>query len=121
MGNLAADAKVVRLESGFAIVEFVVAVDNRVKHGGEWLDETSFFPVKAFGKYAESLAPYLLKGQQVGVTGRGKVDRWETNGEKYSRVVIEASTVQFVGPRRHQNTENPGNERLPNDYGQAPF
>ena len=60
---------------------------------------TSYFDVVIWGKTAENIKPYLGKGKQICINGRLRQDRWESNGQKNSRVVIVAETVQLLGGR----------------------
>lgn len=92
---------------------------------------TSYFDVVVWGKTAENIKPYLGKGKQICINGRLRQDRWESNGQKNSRVVIVAETVQLLGghdngagsgrnnqytaPQRPQDYDNGGefNEDIP--------
>ena len=58
---------------------------------------TSYFDVVVWGKTAENIKPYLGKGKQICINGRLRQDRWESYGQKNSRVVIVAETVQLLG------------------------
>ena len=105
VGRLTRDAVQKYLQSGLSVVDFSIAVNRSVKKGDKWEDEASFFDVTLFGKSGEAVAQYLTKGQQIAVAGELKQDRWEKDGQKHSRVVIVADTVQLVGGKhqdRHQ-------------------
>lgn len=88
------------LPNGTARANVGIAV-NRSRKGadGQWADETSFFDVTIWGKTAENLKQYLVKGQQIAVDGFLKQDRWEKDGQKFSRVAIVANSVQLCGGR----------------------
>ena len=88
------------LPNGTARANVGIAV-NRSRKGadGQWADETSFFDVTIWGKTAENLKQYLVKGQQIAVDGFLKQDRWERDGQKFSRVAIVANSVQLCGGR----------------------
>lgn len=60
---------------------------------------TSYFDVVVWGKTAENIKPYIGKGKQLCINGRLRQDRWESNGQKNSRVTIVAETVQLLGGR----------------------
>ena len=81
---------------------------------------TSYFDVLVWGKTAENIKPYLGKGKQICINGRLRQDRWESNGQKNSRVVIVAETVQLLGGR--DNSAGPGGNnqqtapQRPQDY-----
>ncbi len=97
IGRLTRDATLTYTSGGMAICKFAIAVNARVKQGESWADEASFFDVTVFGKTAEAINQYLVKGKQVAVDGRLKQDRWEKDGQTHSRVVINADNVQLLG------------------------
>lgn len=57
----------------------------------------SYFDVVYWGKPAESIKAYITKGKQLAIDGRLKQDRWEKDGNKYSRVYIIADNIQLLG------------------------
>ena len=57
----------------------------------------SYFDVIYWGKPAEAIKPYITKGKQLGIDGRLKQDRWEKDGNKYSRIYIIADSIQLLG------------------------
>ena len=79
---------------------------------------TSYFDVVVWGKTAENIKPYLGKGKQICINGRLRQDRWESNGQKNSRVVIVAETVQLLGGRDNSAGAG-GNYQQPTQH-QAP-
>ena len=97
IGRLTRDAALKHTAGGMAIAEFSIAVNRQEKHGETWVDEPSFFDMAIFGKRAEGLAPYLLKGQQVAVNGELKQDRWEKDGQKNSKVAFQVNDLQLLG------------------------
>lgn len=88
---------------GTARLSISIAVNRSEKRGGEWADKASFFDVTVWGKTAESIRPYLSKGKQVAVDGYIDQQRWEKDGQKYSRVVIVANSVQLLGGGKDGN------------------
>ena len=79
---------------------------------------TSYFDVVVWGKTAENIKPYLGKGKQICINGRLRQDRWESNGQKNSRVVIVAETVQLLGGRDNGagsggNYQQPAQQQAP--------
>lgn len=86
---------------------------------------TSYIDVVVWGKTAENIRPYIGKGKQLAINGRIRQDRWENNGQKNSRVIIVAETIQLLGGRNDGNTSG-GNYQQPapqpqeNDAGGFP-
>jgi len=99
VGRLTRDAELKYTNSGYAILKFSLAVNRSVKRDESWQDEASFFNAVIFGKRAESLAQYMLKGKQIGITGELKQDRWEQEGQSRSRVEIVVNNLQFLGSK----------------------
>jgi single-strand DNA-binding protein len=97
IGRLTRDAELKYTQAGFAISNFSIAVNRRRKNGEQWVEEANYFDINLFGKQAESLKPYLVKGKQIAVEGELKQDRWEQEGQPRSKVVISANNVQLLG------------------------
>ena len=83
--------------SGTARANVSIAVNRSAKRGEEWVDEVSYFDITIWGKTAENLKPYLLKGKQIAVDGYLRQDRWEKDGQRVSKVGIVANSVQLLG------------------------
>lgn len=97
IGRLTRDAELKYTAGGFAIASLAIAVNRRKKDGDQWVEEVSFFDVTLYGKSAESLKQYLVKGKQIAVVGELRQDRWEKDGQKFSKVIIAANNVQLLG------------------------
>ena len=93
--------------NGQARANVSIAVNRSKKKGDEWIEEVSYFNITIWGKTAENLKPYLIKGKQICVEGHLHQDRWEHEGKKESRVTIIADNVQLLGGKS-ENT-NPDN------------
>lgn len=106
MGRLTQSVECRYLKSGTPIMEMTVAVNRNVKKGEQWEQEGSFFTVKTFSKYAESLAKknLLLKGARVILKGSMVQERWEKDGQKKSRVVVMADEFNLVDFKKDEQT-----------------
>lgn len=104
-GRLTRDAEL--KQAGYTtICEFCIAVNERRKNRNtdEWEDVPNFFDVSLFGKYAEAVAPRLLKGTKVFVDGRLHYSTWQAqDGSKRSRVSVYADTVETASQASPQN------------------
>jgi single-strand DNA-binding protein len=82
--------------SGTAILKFSIAIDRRFKNkAGD--KETDFFNCIMFGKSTEGLAPYILKGKQIGIVGSVQTGSYEAkDGTKRYTVDIMVNEVQFL-------------------------
>ncbi len=119
VGRLTRDAELKYTNSGYAILKFSLAVNRSVKRDESWQDEVSFFNAVIFGKRAEAIAQYMLKGKQIGIAGELKQDRWEQDGQSRSRVEIVVNNLQFLGSKgsgapqgSHTPTESPAGNQV---------
>ena len=85
--------------NGQARASVSIAVNRSRKNGEQWIEEANYFDVTIWGKTAENLKPYLTKGKQIAVDGYLKQDRWEEDGQKFSKVGIVADSVMLLGGR----------------------
>ena len=91
-----------------AIISLAVHRSHKDSNSGEWVDEASFINVTLWGKQAESLKPYLVKGQQIAVDGYIKQDRWEKDGKKFSALTVIANSIQLLGGRKSSDNDSNG-------------
>jgi single-strand DNA-binding protein len=112
VGNLTKAPELRTTPSGTSVCSFSVAVNEYYK--GE--QRASFFEVVAWGKVAENVDKYLDKGSKVAVQGNLKQDRWENDkGDKRSKVKINAFSVEFLTPKKKNDTEDSDLEDAIND------
>ena len=97
VGRLTRNAELKYTNSGAAVSKFSIAINQRRKKDDQWVDESHFFDIVLWGKTAESLNQYLVKGKQVGIEGQLRQDRWEQEGQSRSRVEIFATNVMLLG------------------------
>jgi len=114
-GRLVRDAELKTTAGEFMVCNFSIASNYRKKQGDQWEDAANFFDVALFGKQAESLQQYLLKGKQVTVTGELRQDRWQQNGQYKSKVYVVADSVQLFGGNGNSNGSN-GNHNSDNGF-----
>ncbi|MBP5443906.1 MAG: single-stranded DNA-binding protein [Treponema sp.] len=99
IGRLTRDAELSYLPSGSAVAKMSIAVNRSRREGEQWVNEVNYFDISLFGKQAESLKAYLLKGKQIAVQGSLRQDRWEKDGQKFSKVNVIANSVELLGGR----------------------
>lgn len=97
VGRLTRDAELKYTSGGMAVCKLSLANNYSRKSGDEWKEEVSYFDISMFGKRAESVSKYLTKGKPVAISGTLRQERWESNGEKRSKVVIIANDVEMFG------------------------
>ena len=97
-GNLTRDAELRRTQSGMAILNLGVAVNDRRRNNqtGEWEDYANFIDCILFGARADAIANYLTKGTKVAVEGKLRWSQWEKNGEKRSKIEVVVDEIEFM-------------------------
>ena len=100
IGNITRDAELRYTPQGTAVASFNIAVNDKYKSNGEMKTDVLFLECVMFGKRAESVSPYLLKGTQVLVDGKLKEEKWEKNGEKKSKMKLMLNDVQLLGGKK---------------------
>lgn len=99
VGNLTRDPEVRYIPSGTAVCDIGLAVNDRVKRGEQWVDEVTFVDITLWARTAEIAKEYLTKGSAVLIEGRLKLDSWEKDGQKRSKLKVVAEKMQMLGGR----------------------
>ncbi len=99
LGRLTADPEMRYTPKGTAVCDLRMAMNRQYTDpaSGEKKEEATFVDVTAWGRQAEISAQYLKKGREVFVEGRLKMDQWEQDGQKRSKLTVTAEQVTFVG------------------------
>jgi single-strand DNA-binding protein len=117
MGHLTRDPELKYLPSGTAVVDFGIAVNDRVKKNDVWVDEAMFADVTFFGRTAEVCNEYLTKGAAVLVEGRLKLEQWEKDGVKRSKHKVIGDKMQMVGAKGRDETNQETSHADDSDWG----
>ena len=104
---------------GTARLNLSIAVNRSEKRNGEWNNRASYFDVTVWGKQAENIKQYLHKGKQIAVDGYLDQQRWEKDGQKYSKVVIVANNVQLLGGNENNQQQASAPQEPAGDYEPA--
>ena len=99
LGNLTRDPELRYIPSGTAVSEIGLAVNDRIKRNDQWVEEATFVDVTLWGRTAEVANEYLSKGSNILIEGRLKLDTWEKDGQKRSKLRVVADRMQMVGAR----------------------
>lgn len=99
MGNLTRDVEVRETPGGAVVTDLGLAVNDRVKRNDEWVDEVTFVDVTMWGRTAEVAGEYLHKGSPILIEGRLKLDSWERDGEKRTKLRVVGEKMQMLGKR----------------------
>lgn len=105
-GNLTRDAELRHTQTGVAVLNMGIAVNEKRKNAvGDWEDEPQFFDLTMFGNRADKVAQYLTRGTKVSIMGKLRFDQWEKDGQKRSKVSVIVNDIEFMS--RREGTPNP--------------
>jgi len=100
LGNVTRDPELRYIPSGTAVTTLGLAVNDRYKNSsGEWVEEVTFVDVTLWGRTAEVATEYLNKGSPVFIEGRLRLDSWEKDGQKFSKLKVVGDRMQLLGSR----------------------
>lgn len=122
LGNLTRDVELKYTQSGLAVTEITVAINERRKNqAGEWIEETTFVDVTLWGRTAEVASEYLSKGSPVFIEGRLKLDSWENEGQKRYKLRVVGERMQMLGSRPGSAQQSPNARRDPTTYDESEY
>lgn len=119
-GNLTRDPELRYIPSGTAVTDIGLAISDRRKQGNDWVDETVFVDVTFWGRTAEVVCQYLHKGSNILVEGRLKLDQWEKNGQKQSKLRVTGDTMQMLGAKPDASGGGQRSARPQDSHDDAP-
>ena len=101
-GNLTRDPELRETASGFQVLSFGVAVNDRRKNQQtqQWEDYANFVDCTMFGNRAASVSRFLGKGSKVAIEGKLRWSQWETqDGSKRSKLEVVVDEIEFMTSR----------------------
>lgn len=118
VGNLTRDVELKYVGDGKAVANFGLAVNEKYKDK----EETTFVDLTAWGRTAEIISEYTSKGSQLMIEGRLKLDQWEQDGVKRSKLkVVVDKAILLGGKHAPVPTPTSGAEHTPAVDDEAPF
>lgn len=99
IGNLGRDAELRYTPGGAAVLNFSMATTENWtdKQSGEKKEQTEWHKVAYWGRPAEAIKDYLVKGKQIYLEGRLQTRQWEKDGQKHYTTEIKANKVVLLG------------------------
>ena len=100
LGNVTRDPELRYISSGTAVTDIGLAINDRRKTAtGEWVEETTFVDVTLWGRTADIAGEYVTKGSPLLIEGRLKLDTWEKDGKKNSKLRVVCNRMQLLGSK----------------------
>ena len=96
IGNLGTDPEVINLESGRKLAKFPLATNDSYKNAkGDLIKETEWHNIIAWGKTADIVEKFLVKGKEVAVEGKLTSRSYEDK-EGVKRYVTEITCNELL-------------------------
>lgn len=110
VGNIGRDAEQRFTQSGDSVVSFSVALT----HGYGQKKGTAWMRCQMYGKRGESVLPYLVKGQQVAISGEFAPREYEKDGQTRMSLDVRVNDLTLVGGKRDgQQEARPAHQARP--------
>lgn len=121
MGNLTRDPELRHLpNSNTAVCKFGLAINRRYRTAdGEQREEVTFVDCDCFGKTAEMISQYMKKGRPLFVEGHLRLDQWEKDGQKQSKLKVVVDNFQFIDSKPGGDEGGGGGGGGSRSYGNA--
>lgn len=115
VGNVGKDPEVRTFDSGNKVANFPLATSEKYTNkSGEKVENTEWHNIAVFGKLADIVEKYVVKGQQLYIEGKIKTRSWEKDGEKkyMTEIVLMGfnDSLQMLGTKSsspEQQTQTP--------------
>jgi len=106
IGNLTQDPELRYTPSGVAVTDIVIAVNEKRRAStGEWVEETTFINVIIWGRTAEYVHQNTQKSSRVFVEGKLKIDTWNKDGEKRTKLKVVSERIVLLDKESDRNDE----------------
>jgi len=99
IGNLGQDPEIITLDNGSKLAKFSIATSESYKNAqGQKVEDTQWHNVVAWGKTAEIVENYLIKGKQGAVEGKLTHRSYETKaGDKRYITEVRCNELLLLG------------------------
>lgn len=103
IGNMTRDPEVKYMPNGNCVTNFSIACndDYKDKNSGEMVKVTNYINLVAFGKPAELIGQYCLRGSKLFVSGKQRTRKWQHSdgSDRYATEVV-ISEFQFLDKKK---------------------
>lgn len=101
IGRLTKDPELRYTQDGTAVANFSLAINEyHTDQAGNKKENTLFVECEAWRKNAENVSEFIKKGKGLIVHGKLKLDKWEKDGVKRSKLKVVAKSIKFF-PKDH--------------------
>ena len=108
VGRLTRDPEVRTTPTGQNVATLGMATNNFwTDKSGQKQEKTEFHTVILWGRQAETASEYLAKGASVLIEGRLKLDQWEKDGKKQTKLRVVGEKMQMLGGKQQAKESDP--------------
>ena len=98
VGNLGRMPRCASRRAAQPVASFSIATtENWTSKDGQKQEQTEWHRIVLWGKTAETLQPYLIKGKQLYLEGRLQTRQWEKDGQKHYTTEVKADKIVLLG------------------------
>lgn len=121
LGFIGADPELRQTERS-AILKFRMATTENIKKQNAWAEHTEWISVVVFGRRAESLGEFLVKGSRVYVEGPLRTTSYDDKqGIKRYRTEVNADKVLLCGGKGEKRAESEPQTRAGTGYDEDQY
>ncbi|MDG6896409.1 single-stranded DNA-binding protein [Volucribacter amazonae] len=98
LGNVGNDPKISQFSDGNIQAYFSLATTEsyKPKDSEEWVEQTDWHTVRAYGSAAKTIANYVRKGHKLEVVGKLKNNNYEKDGVKHYGYYIKVEKLVLL-------------------------
>lgn len=109
IGHLGADPESRSTSSGTNVARLSLATPRRVKRGDQWVEESDWHRLTAFGRTADFLVQYGRKGSALAVEATLRTNKWtDRDNQTRTEVQIIIDTVLYLREPRGGSDDRRG-------------
>ena len=116
IGHLTRDPHLSTTGSNTKVCNFSLAI-NRYWNtpDGDKQHETTYIDAVAWARMGEIISANVKKGRPLYIGGRLRLDTWETDGVKRSKIVVVVEEFEFLDSQANPKPTNSGRRRPSSD------
>jgi len=101
MGNLTRDPQLSYTPNQTPVVEFGLAVNRKwTKQDGSQGEDVLFIECQSFGKRAEVINKFFVKGKPIFIQGWLKREQWIKDDVTHTKVRVIVEKIEFIDSKR---------------------
>ena len=112
LGNLTKNPETKEV-GDYQVTTFGLAVNDVIYKNKEKQQLVTYIDIETWGKQAENCAKYLAKGKKVLVEGKLRLNAWEKNGEKRSKLYCIGDKITFLNQDQNSDSPKPAPKQSP--------